>query len=547
MRHLLSLSLRKVSDSKKVVVAIISNDPDEKIYTFNVTGTAIAAPPPENASALAENEKITLTWDEAISASSYNIYRSNTPGVSKSTGLVIRNVTSPYVHSNLTNGVTHYYVVTAENAYGEGAESVEVNAKLGKTYYVDDRNGDDANDGLTPQSAWKTLNKVNSVTFQPGEHVLFRRGGIWRGMLDISSSGSVGNPITFGAYGEGSKPIFTGRGSIVGWDDPSNRARYDERIWRIYYGPYKIASRVWLSGLEYTKAQRLSDINETYRWYFDYSNSWLYIYAESNPALYYSDVEESMALEGVVIRIQKKEYITIRDLDVRGGRTAIEIIGSSHIIIEDYNIGFNSGHMGIWISGNYWQPDKTPSNYGVIRRCKIDSGYHLSYYYEKAQTEDGIHMRNNVNYWKIHDNVIMDWGHSGIDLWQEDETTTVSFNKIYSNFITSKHVSYGRGFAIKGREGGAQYNEFYGNIIQDTTVGNEIGGDHNLIYYNIIKTVKNTVVYPASSNLSPGIALTPAVSDDPDYVSNYNKIYNNVIYNTDGAGIEVKGCLKDTA
>lgn len=529
---------------KKAVVAIINNDPDEGMYTFNITGTAIAAPSPENVRALAENERVTITWDNVASAISYNIYWSKTPGVSKSTGNIIRNVTSPYVHSNLTNGVTYYYIVTAKNAHGEGAESIEVSAKPGKTYYVDYRNGDDANNGLTPETAWKTLDKVNSMIFKPGEHILFKRGGLWHGRLEIRSSGSKGNPITFGAYGEGDKPILIGRGSVSGWDNPFNWTRCGKNIWRIYYGPYKIASRVWLSGVEYTKAQTLADVNETYRWYFDYENSWLYVYAESNPALYYSNIEESMALEGVVIRILNQKYVNIRDLDVRGGRASIEIIASSHIIIEDCNIGLYAGHIGIWISGNYWEPDKTPSNYGIIRRCIIDSGYRLSYYYEKAQTEDGIHMRNNVNYWEIYDNVIVDWGHSGIDLWQELENTTVSFNKIYSNFITSKDISYGRGFAIKGREGGAQFNEFYGNIIQDTTVGNEVGGDHNLICYNIIWKVKTTSVYSASSNLSPGIALTPAFSGNPDYVSNYNKIYNNVICEADGAGIEVRGWPK---
>lgn len=524
---------------KKVVVEIVSNDPDEGVYRFNVTGNAIAAPPPENIDALAESEKVTITWDRVSTASSYNIYWSNYPGVSKFTGTVIRNVTSPYVHLNLTNGLNYYYVVTAENVYGESPESAEVNAKPGRTYYVDNRNGDDANDGLSPKSAWKTLDKVNSITFQPGEYVLFKRGGIWHRILEVSSSGSSGNPVTFGAYGEGNKPVLTGRGSVPGWDTSSNWTQYDENIWSIYYGPYKIASRVWLSGVEYTKARVLANVNATYRWFFDYSSSLLYVYAESNPAVYYSNVEESMAVEGVVVRIYEKEYVTIKNLDIRGGYTSIEIIGSNYVVIENCNVGFYSGHMGIWISG---KPSKKPSNYGVIRECKIDSGYRLSYYYEKARTEDGIHMRNNVNHWEIYDNEIWDWGHSGISLWQADEDTTVSFNKIYSNFITSRDVSYGRGFEIKGRERGAQFNEFCFNIVRDTTVPNQIGGDHNLVCYNIIDTVENTIVYPDS--FSPGIVLTPAMTSNPDYVSNYNKIYNNVIYNTDGAGIVVEGWPK---
>ena len=153
---------------KWAAVEILSNDLDEGIYSFNVTGNAIAAPPPSNVRALAENEKVTLTWESVASASAYNVYWSTSPGVSKLTGNAIRNVTCPYVHMNLTNGVTYFYVVTAESAYGEGVESIEVSAEPGKTYYVDDRDGDDSNDGVTPEAAWKTLNKVNSMSFQPG-------------------------------------------------------------------------------------------------------------------------------------------------------------------------------------------------------------------------------------------------------------------------------------------------------------------------------------------------------------------------------------------
>jgi parallel beta-helix repeat protein len=70
------------------------------------------------------------------------------------------------------------------------------------TYYVDVTNGNDPNDGLSPETAWKTINKVNSMNFYPGDSILFKRGEIWREQLNVRSSGKEGNPITFGAYGE---------------------------------------------------------------------------------------------------------------------------------------------------------------------------------------------------------------------------------------------------------------------------------------------------------------------------------------------------------
>ncbi|MCL5022126.1 MAG: fibronectin type III domain-containing protein [Nitrospirae bacterium] len=87
-------------------------------------------PAPVNVSATAGNEQVTITWDAVDGATSYNIYWSNTPGVTRATGMKIADVASPYVHltGDGSNGRIFYYVVTAAGADGESAESAEVNA-----------------------------------------------------------------------------------------------------------------------------------------------------------------------------------------------------------------------------------------------------------------------------------------------------------------------------------------------------------------------------------------------------------------------------------
>lgn len=57
------------------------------------------------------------------------------------------------------------------------------------TYYVAN-NGNDNNNGLTPATAWKTLDHVSDQTFQPGDSILFRRGDTWRETLYVNSSGT---------------------------------------------------------------------------------------------------------------------------------------------------------------------------------------------------------------------------------------------------------------------------------------------------------------------------------------------------------------------
>ncbi len=87
----------------------------------------------------------------------------------------------------------------------------------GTKYYVSSSTGDDANDGLSPASPWKTVDKVNSTDLiKPGDGVYFKRGDIWRGMI---IKATVDN-ITFSAYGEGEKPRFYG--SPENGANPSN-------------------------------------------------------------------------------------------------------------------------------------------------------------------------------------------------------------------------------------------------------------------------------------------------------------------------------------
>lgn len=81
------------------------------------------------------------------------------------------------------------------------------------TYYVDSSNGNDTNAGTSPGAAWQSLAKVNSVSaFDPGDSILFVRGGSWSGQLAPQGSGSAGSPITIGAYGSGADPLLNGGG-----------------------------------------------------------------------------------------------------------------------------------------------------------------------------------------------------------------------------------------------------------------------------------------------------------------------------------------------
>jgi Right handed beta helix region len=79
-------------------------------------------------------------------------------------------------------------------------------------YYVDSTEGNDVNLGTSPQAAWRSLAKVNSTRFRPGDRILLRSGSAWRGQLWPKGSGEPEHPIQVTMYGGGVKPVINGDG-----------------------------------------------------------------------------------------------------------------------------------------------------------------------------------------------------------------------------------------------------------------------------------------------------------------------------------------------
>lgn len=80
------------------------------------------------------------------------------------------------------------------------------------TYYVDATLGHDENDGLSVTSPWKSISRVHRSKFPAGSYILFKRGESWSEKLIVRSSGTLENPILYGAYGVGANPILSGDG-----------------------------------------------------------------------------------------------------------------------------------------------------------------------------------------------------------------------------------------------------------------------------------------------------------------------------------------------
>lgn len=87
--------------------------------------------------------------------------------------------------------------------------------QVGQTYYVDSKNGSDTNDGESETTAFKSLEKMNTIELQEGDVVYLKKGSEFNEQLKLKGMGSEEHPISITSYGEGqTKPIINGGGVI---------------------------------------------------------------------------------------------------------------------------------------------------------------------------------------------------------------------------------------------------------------------------------------------------------------------------------------------
>jgi len=91
----------------------------------------------------------------------------------------------------------------------------EIALMVRQAYHIDSVTGNDTNSGASPSNAWKSLNKVNSMVFQPGDRILFKTGTRYIGQLKPQGSGIKYMPIVIASYGDSSRPLISSNGLFL--------------------------------------------------------------------------------------------------------------------------------------------------------------------------------------------------------------------------------------------------------------------------------------------------------------------------------------------
>jgi hypothetical protein len=402
----------------------------------------------------------------------------------------------------------------------------------GTNYYVSN-NGNDNNDGLSEGKAWKTVSKVNSRTFKPGDNILFERGGIWNENLEITSSGSSAGQITYSAYGDKTKkkPVFNGISEVSGWKTAGNWTNMGNNVWRINISHSGIYGRVWINNVEAVRSNYAAEgkgLSVTRK--FQKINNRLYVYSTSNPASALTSLK--ITNRSAFFTATNQNYITLNNLEIRGWHEII-MTGCSNWIIEYCDL-MQSGMRGFSITRN----GTTRSNKGVIRHCNFNTEFDYSevrvfgvdsgdwfYFY----TEYAIRfIQGGISDWDIHDNEFHRWGYTTYWFTNTENTNGVYKTeglRFFRNYVETTNMNYGRHFAGRGRLenfNSAKPNEVYNNVFKNQASPVQVSMAYLEIYNNVFDGSYCTH-WPDKEHSSPFNPIN--FGNDTPYEM---KVFNNV-------------------
>lgn len=434
------------------------------------------------------------------------------------------------------------------------------------TYYVSNSQGNDSNNGTSQSTPWRTLSKVTNASLNPGDKVLFKRGDTWTGQqLNQAESGTINNPIVFGAYGEGSNPVFNGNNSLSNY------------IFRIESGRGHIVIQdITAYGLN------LSGSGTSFRGVI-----------RLEPKVHHVTIKRcTLSVNtatvqiwgGGVISMLDPNNITVDSCDISGTHYGVFILcnyQNSHV--DSYNLVFTNNYfhdfdprpinsnaalrgraiamMTWWGSnpdmiGDESVPGTTFGAEGVIRDVLIDNNRFerilsnvIDWYWHHNFTVAKVKGYN----WKVTNNIAKNNAFNFVDLapigWRGGlaEKSIISGNVIDSSgwdWNTGQVFSLdGEGFVnviqTHNWDNWIIENNIISNIAQTQGDGNAIIMDYTLSssgYKCDSIIVRNNILWGALPNDGPygetaacGIQL---------YTSRYCEVYNNIIYgNNHGIGV----------
>lgn len=427
-------------------------------------------------------------------------------------------------------------------------------------YFVSSSLGNDSNEGKSESKPFKSISKINSIKFFPGDNIFFKANDIWIGeKLIIQNSGNQSDKITYSSYGNGSKPIITTKSELPGWRNQNNwtqskNSSSSPNVWEIKLdidrpidrcwvndSEIKLASHIELKSWKYNESNILfagdngdgtKGVCESHKFYFNNEENKFYIYSILNPATNYKSIElpgtisnGAGELETVLV---EADFIYINNLDIQGSFYAsVGLAGADYVTFENCNIGKNSNWAGI-VGDRRIISDMT-SSYITIKNCNIDSDWDYDYIFYTQRTPWGIAVGDGTDHWIIDNCLIKDWWMC-INLsgrMANSQYHTVSNNDISSNCSFGKAIQMSAGGNWETDEN--TYNKVYNNYIHDIIFGIQVSSSNNYFYFNVFKDLK--LDSWNEHGIGDGGFAFHIIEDWQNASPDHNYVFNNTFYN----------------
>jgi uncharacterized repeat protein (TIGR02059 family) len=363
-------------------------------------------------------------------------------------------------------------------------------------YYVSISEGKDRANGLSANSAWKTVSKVNRTSFSPGDSILFNCGDLWRETLTIPSSGTSSSPVYFGSYGSGAKPKIYGSNTTT-WTN------YSGNIWVSastftdpYAGTYQGGVYFEKSGVTswgHVKKAAIVNLSAEYDWTWVSGN--IYVYAASDPTTRYDAVEINQ--RDNCIELNNKNYLVIDNLDIRYSKIA----GIKEEWPFDGEIGLEVKYCHV-------------SHIGVKNS---NVGYGIECY----------HSNTNINH-----NNVSECGRRGISSHVQDAAVGARLHDIIFEYNTVYNCYHAGISTVSDIDGATlenvyvRYNLVYDDLTQQTTAPE----GYPSLHYGITGKRNSKNVTLVNINYYCNISLNSTFSSVEINSAENTNVYNNVFY-----------------
>ncbi len=209
-----------------------------------------------------------------------------------------------------------------------------VKAKEGsKTYYVSN-DGDDNNDGLSPEKPMKTILAANAKT-KSGDAVLLKRGNFWREQI-VGKEG-----VAYGAYGEGNNPtIYT---SIDGLAVEWQRDEENEHLWVADIGTTLDVGHIVFNHGKIVGNRKTSKdgLIKPYNFFLEKRGTKLYVYYDGDITKDFYSIEIGI-YKNIIIAAENGTYQNLRLM--YSGSFAIHVgSGEDNVNIQGCIMGYIGG------------------------------------------------------------------------------------------------------------------------------------------------------------------------------------------------------------